>query len=387
VPSVHKVQGTPYWHCFFYLPDGRRTHRSTGTSDKRKAVSVCMKMADAAELAREGRLIESRARATIADIFAVANSEALPSAQVKAYLQGWIDRKRLEIAESSSGDYERIAHEFTAFLGARANRPMDAITFQDVAAYRDHLAKRVSGATVNKTLKILRGAWTRAMRDGIVPANIFTRVDPVKAARAHSKRAFTLAELQKLTEAAPPEWRSMILFGLYTGQRLGDIATLTWRNIDTAAGEIRLQTTKTGRQQIIPIAAPLARHIGTLPTGDDPMRPIHPHAAEIVAREGRVGTLSRQFYEIMTGAGLVPKRSHHTKVDGRAARRTVTDISFHALRHTATSLMKNAGVSPAIVQEFIGHDSAAVSRVYTHIETKAMRRAANALPDLVGKEK
>jgi hypothetical protein len=31
---------------------------------------------------------------------------------------------------------------------------------------------------------------------------------------------------------ANDEWRSMILFGLYTGQRLGDIATLRWNNLD-----------------------------------------------------------------------------------------------------------------------------------------------------------
>jgi site-specific recombinase XerD len=45
--------------------------------------------------------------------------------------------------------------------------------------------------------------------------------------------------------------------------------------------------------------------------------------------------------------------------------------------------MKNAGISPAIVQEFIGHDSATISRHYTHIETEAMQKAANALPDLL----
>ena len=61
----------------------------------------------------------------------------------------------------------------------------------------------------------------------------------------------------------------------------------------------------------------------------------------------------------------------------------MNEISFHALRHTATSLMKNAGISPAIVQEFIGHDSEAINRVYTHIETDAMRRAADALPDIL----
>ena len=31
---------------------------------------------------------------------------------------------------------------------------------------------------------------------------------------------------------ADDEWRSMILFGLYTGARLSDVASLTWENID-----------------------------------------------------------------------------------------------------------------------------------------------------------
>jgi hypothetical protein len=72
----------------------------------------------------------------------------------------------------------------------------------------------------------------------------------------------------------------------------------------------------------------------------------------------------------------VPHRSHHkakeekdgkgkpteeNERDGRSGKRTPGELSFHCLRHTATSLMKNAGVSPAIAQDIIGHESAAVS--------------------------
>jgi integrase len=39
----------------------------------------------------------------------------------------------------------------------------------------------------------------------------------------------------------------MILFGLYTGQRLGDIATLRWNNLDVGRGELLLSTRKTGK--------------------------------------------------------------------------------------------------------------------------------------------
>jgi hypothetical protein len=48
---------------------------------------------------------------------------------------------------------------------------------------------------------------------------------------------------------ANDEWRSMILFGLYTGQRFGDIATLTrLNNLDLVRGELRLSTQKQARQ-------------------------------------------------------------------------------------------------------------------------------------------
>jgi integrase len=81
---------------------------------------------------------------------------------------------------------------------------------------------------------------------------------------------------------------------------------------------------------------------------------------------------------------MAPKRTHESKKKGRAAKRELNQISFHALRHTATSLMKNAGISPAIVQEFIGHDSPAISANYTHIETSALKKAADAMPDILG---
>jgi integrase len=112
--------------------------------------------------------------------------------------------------------------------------------------------------------------------------------------------------------------------------------------------------------------------------GDNPAAPLFPKAFAI----NRTGTLSNQFYEILVSAGLARPRSHQAIGKGRKARRAFNEVSFHALRHTATSLMKNAGISPAIVQDLIGHDSPAVSAHYTHIEESAKRRAIESLPDL-----
>jgi integrase len=101
-------------------------------------------------------------------------------------------------------------------------------------------------------------------------------------------------------------------------------------------------------------------------------------------QEGKVGTLSRQFADLMGRAGLVEKKKHR-KIDGKAGRvgrREGSALSFHSFRHTTTSMLKNAGVSSAIAEEFVGHNSAEMNRIYTHIGDDALRRAADALPDV-----
>jgi len=85
----------------------------------------------------------------------------------------------------------------------------------------------------------------------------------------------------------------MILFGLYTGQRLGDIARLTWANVDLPGQRIRLTTQKTGKTLSIPMAEPLARHVMSLPVSDDTSSP---RAFCVLEpwREGKTGGLSNQ---------------------------------------------------------------------------------------------
>ena len=72
---------------------------------------------------------------------------------------------------------------------------------------------------------------------------------------------------------------------------------------------------------------------------------------------------------------MAPPRSHNASRNGRDGKRKGNALSFHCLRHTATSLLKNAGVSEAVAMDIIGHDSRAISANYTHIEVAAKRKA------------
>ena len=119
---------------------------------------------------------------------------------------------------------------------------------------------------------------------------------------------------RKLTVEQP--WKTAVLFGIYTGLRLGDIQSLTWANLDLQQKELTIRTQKTGRVQILPLAKPLLRHAESLPAGDDPKAPLCP------SFQGKtVSWLSNQFYEVMASAGLVQPRGDHQKKEGGCGRR------------------------------------------------------------------
>ena len=86
----------------------------------------------------------------------------------------------------------------------------------------------------------------------------------------------------------------------------------------------------------------------------------------------------------MLPLGLVEprQRGHKSTGKGRDQAREASEISFHSLRHGAVTMLKAAGVSDFIAREIVGHESAAVSRQYTHLTTDDKRAAMRRLPDV-----
>ncbi len=377
--SLRKKTLSSFWFACFTLPDGRRVQRSTKETSRKLAQAK----ADSWEKLSKERAKARQAHAVISDIYRAAHAKELPQATVGTFLTGWLARRKGELAPSSYVSYEGRCLAFIAWLGTAAARPIVELETGHFVRYRDHLATRLSTSTANMAVKILRMPFEDARRDGFLSENPAKDCGVLKRnTDTRARRPFTVDEIRRLLGIVDSEWKSMILLGVYTGQRLGDLARLTWENLDLTANEIHLRTAKTRRQVRIPICAPLQRHIESLPANDDPAAPLHPRIAALAAINS--STLSRQFGEIMASAGLGVSTPHISSKGGRAARRRQSTLTFHSLRHTAVSMMKNAGISPAIVQDIIGHESAEISAHYTHVDADSKRSALSTLPDLMG---
>ena len=379
---LRKIPRSPYWQAIIYLPDGRKTTKSTGTTKKRDAQQIADQFEQASGVGKSGKLTERLARGTISHIFAIANQDKLEASTTEDYLHNWLKRKQIESSEATADRYASLVQRFLTRIGAKAKQDIMHLNSKDISKARDEVSKKLTPSTANMMVKVIRTALNQALRDGFIDTNEANKVTLIKRHEKANRRPFSQREIRRLLKAADFEWQGIILCGLYTGQRLTDIALLTWENLDLVNENLNFHTRKTNRSMALPLAKQLKEYFDKIPAGDDPKAPLFPTAYARRIRNNNAGPLSNQFNKVMVKAGLAEHKSHQSTGKGRTSKRKLNELSFHCLRHTATSMLKNAGVSDAVARDIIGHDSEAISRQYTHIDMTAKRKAIEALPDI-----
>lgn len=421
------------WLAYFRNAAGKAFCRSTGLRAVPANKSAAMRFAAALESGvRSG---EAGVMLRVVGELAAEISGGGRRVMLADFLAEWREEKRLEVSPATAAWYASACRRFEAWAGAV---PLASITREKMLAYRAHLAGEVAPRSVNHAIKALRMAFRAAMRRGLIAINP-ADVSAVKTA-ASARGVFGLESLRSLLAIASPEWRGLILFGFYTGQRLGDIARATRAQI--TGGEWAFLAGKTSRESAIPLHAALVEWLRSAPSTG----PLFPAAAaSIVSNGGRVTALSKQFASLLSAAGIdrgsdarsaalaafygvnpvtvqrwqaagesagvpcpvespaempewwrcVCKKAVPASIRSAAARplpplsdslpgrqRQRSRLSFHCLRHTATSLLKSGGASAAVAMDLIGHKSAAVSALYTHTGATERRAAVDSLPTL-----
>lgn len=387
--SVHKRTRSPYWWGRYPVGNGKWVFRSTKLTDRKKALELVNKYHENAR----GNLTMLQAQRQIEEIYSTLNvGEKLPSASVGGYLDKWIQRKKAEVSPSTLEAYSTTFDQFKKFLGPRAGIDIKLLTRDDVIGFRQARIERTSHSTARQAIKKLNVALNEARREGLVLANVGEGLTKLK--RDSDKvetRPFTQEELQRINGVIDdPEWRGMVMFGLYTGQRLKDVAKAEWSNVDFKQGFIRLFIHKRrsigNEWQRKFLAPPLLEHLKEMKKTAKG-NAIFPRASDFVTRKDRSNILSNQFKVFLVKAGILEKSvmSHKSKGKGRSARRKREEVGFHSFRHNATSILKGAGVPHATAQEIVGHDSKQVSQNYTHVGDEEIRVALSKMPNVFAK--
>ena len=356
---------------------------------KEQAMTKAQRLADALESTARANLPAYQLRRSISALSTELTGESIEMPSVKSWLDDHMKRIiRNGLKPASIANYKQAFDKFRASMGERINLPLDRITPLMLDDFKNHLLSRVSPSTANIALTLVSAAFQAAVDYKIIETNPFTAIAKPHKGKVIKRRKFELEELEKVMAACNLEWRSMVKTCLYTGgQRLGDVATLRWSQVDGKRGVIRMTTQKKGKPLMIPIFPALKKHLQQR-RKEAPGEFLHPECAAIFESKGS-GRLSNIFGRILYQCGLITKdplaagkKYKKQEGNGTETRRHVNDLSFHSLRYTATTMLHDAGVPPALVQAIVGHDSREVHEGYIDFGAKEFTQALEKLPDL-----
>ncbi len=384
---------SPFWYAAFNYrgADGGlvRVKKSTGTRDKREAQRIANELELHASGLSSGRLTVERVREALMELTERITGESVADFTAEGWLREWLTQKAVTTKPGSFTRYSAVIERFLVFIGNKAKGGLQHVRPAEVRAYRQaQLDAGKASHSCNLEVKIISMPFRKAQKLGIIRLNPAEGVESLES-DSERREPFTLEQVQAILAHAPgEEWRGLILFGLYTGARLGDCAGMRWGNVDLHKGAVTFTPAKTkrgkrGRDVLIPIHASLQDYLMTLEASDDGAAFLFPTLAT-VKLPGCSG-LSRRFQDVMALAGVLAPlaRARGKALAGvKNAGREVRTLSFHSLRHTLTSMMHNAGVSPELRMQVTGHATEEAHKGYTHTELETLRRALANVPSV-----
>ena len=218
---------------------------------------------------------------------------------------------------------------------------------------------RCRQVSANRIRTILFAALNLAYRDGKVASDAAWRqVKPFKGVDAARIRYLTVAEAQRLMNAAPPDFRQLLRALVVTGCRYGELGRLQVHDFNADAWTLEVRTSKSGKPRHIVLTEEGVAFFTRLTAGRS--------GSELMLRkaDGTAWGKSHQDMRMRDAcrhAGITPP------------------ASVHVLRHTWASLAVMNGTPLLVVARNLGHRDTRMAELhYSHLSPSFVREAIRA---------
>lgn len=243
-------------------------------------------------------------------------------------------------------------------------------------------------ATVHRARAVLSGAFRDAESVDIVEYNPMSGIR-LRSTKRKDKDVWTQDEVARLLDhvADDPMLSAWYHLALTTGIRPGEERALRWSDIDMERRTVTIQrtatrdtegrhviseTTKTGKKRTVPIP-------------DETVAALKAWRPVLAAKQ-----LRTEFWRDLDlvfpsrNGNLAPPQSWDKRHVRSCEEAGVTAISPHGTRHTAATLMIEAGIDVKTVSSILGHASVAFTmNVYVKVTDSMHRTAADTIGSLL----
>jgi integrase len=220
----------------------------------------------------------------------------------------------------------------------------------------------LSRKTINNRLAVLSRCIATACEwlklPGSPPKIVWLKCPPAPT------RFLSPDECEILLSKASGILRDMILLGLRTGMRQGELIGLQWSSINWENRTISVRHSQCYYTK--GLVSPKSNRVRTIPMDADVYE-------MLFRRKGDTGYVFKRKGVPIGCRGLL---THLKQVSNAAG---VGDIGWHTLRHTFASHLAVKGVPVPVVQALLGHASISTTMRYAHVAPSALRSAIDML--------
>lgn len=354
--SLRKRNNT--WYAVWWQ-DGKQIVRTTNVQVKgAKEKKLAQSTADTMEQTAVGNISMAAAMDALRKVStSLGMKSSIPT------IVDYLEKYKPQGSESHCNNVKRAIRLFLDYIGAAMYQPLDQLSTATCRGFIEAQLKRVSVGTATNYKGYLHNAIQLAVEDEIIPRNPFSLVTMKRVKNKHTvpsvkRLPFSLEEIQRIIQLTEYPWKQIVQLCILTGgQRLGDIVTMKWSQVDWKRNIITLRTMKTGKVIATPITKPLESLLKSL--YDKYEEYIFPVMAERYRHSQ--GYPSNEFTALLKAIGIIKPENIHRG----AGNRQISDKTFHSLRHSVVSLLRvNASFSTDLIRETVGHDSEDVERGY-----------------------
>lgn len=273
---------------------------------------------------------------------------------------------------------------------AFGDKALGKITRADIEQLvADYAAKGRSVTSSAYTLRQLRAIFRDAQEDGLITRNPAAKVEAQGRPKV-DRDALTPAELRKVREVLRTGKETADDWALWqltlAGLRRGEVMGLRWNDIDLKAGTVSVRRSRVKTLRGEQIGKPKTRrgertlYVGEMPELVEALKALRERQlATYGGEQVRTGYLALNDFGEPLGVTRWTKRWYDA-LEAAGVRR----LPLHAARHTAVTMLRNAGVPDYVVAAWAGHDETVMRGVYTHVQEKELRAAGTALASVIG---
>lgn len=316
-----------------------------------------------------------------------AGWQARKDPTLNEYHERWMEARRASVKETTIVTQAVIYEQVAKIYIPSARRDfgdikLKEITIDDLRIVQSELATRRNTNTTNQYMQFINHLFLDAMKERLIEYNPCCLIKPLKRteeqARDTKHRALTLEEQKAFFDherCRTSQYYNLYRLAVCTGMRAGEIGALKHSDIRGDCIHVARTLTRNGAGVEIGTDAKTQAGKRAIPLNDQIRQILADQKTQNAMLYGNILSIDDLLFRTSAGTLIIA-----TNLDQNIATickaAGIDQFTMHAFRATFATRAIEAGVTPKVLQELLGHnDISTTMNIYAHATQDTKKQA------------